>query len=260
MGTWIDFSRRNDPACPAGVVLFKEMLAKTAKLPDVICFWTKNPGRVAALYGEVVTELRAKGVTFLAQVTMNPYYDLLEPGAPRAGDDVQAVYSLNLLSDLLGGPNHIRLRFDPIIKGFTTLRMFSQHCFIARLARINHTAVNFLVPEYKDVGQALIRLGIPAEGFSNQDKEDVLDKLYQHAQGFGIDLAVCAESSRFATAGILRARCADPDWVRAVGVQASFTTRPSRPGCGCCYSADWGEYRSKGGYVCPHQCVYCYAK
>jgi DNA repair photolyase len=34
----------------------------------------------------------------------------------------------------------------------------------------------------------------------------------------------------------------------------------SRKGCGCFYTHDWGEYPSKGGYPCPHKCLYCYAK
>lgn len=253
---WIDYTRRNDPACVEGLHIFKEKLLHN-KRPTVLCFWTKNPKLVGELYGNIIAELRKGGTTVLAQVTINPgYQEKMEPGIK------EKFWDMGEFIRLLGGPEHIRLRFDPIIKGFTTPAMFQEHCRIAKNWGIKRTTVNFMVPEYKNVGKLLAKQGLAVGSFSKEEKIKILKYLVVTAQKYGLEVAACAETAGFASEvpGLIPAKCADPDWAKALGAEGQFKGHPSRKGCGCCYSDDWGVYHNSGGYRCPHQCLYCYAK
>lgn len=260
MSVWIDYTRRSDPACREGLRLLEARLAgcrASGRWPDVLCFWTKNPAFIAGRYAPLIRELQANGTLVLAQVTLNPgYQPLLEPRVDPAWWE-----GLGPLVGMLGD-GAVRLRFDPVVKGFTTPAMFRRHLEIARRFGITHTVVNFLVPSYKGVGRLLAARGLPAEEFAQEEVARILARLVEMGARYGVRVAACAEWSHMAAAveGLGRASCSDPEWAAALRPGLEFSLHPSRKGCGCCYTEDWGLYRSRGGYRCPHQCLYCYAK
>ncbi|MCL6478139.1 MAG: DUF1848 domain-containing protein [Peptococcaceae bacterium] len=192
----------------------------------------------------------------LAQVTVNGYSSVLEPGAKPEYTDLKE------LIKLLGSPKHVRARFDPIIPGFTTMGHFKRHLKKITSCGINHTTVNFMVPSYKKVGETLNQKGIEWYEATDERKAEILTGMLELATEYGVNIAACAESAGLAKTvpGILPARCADPTWPMNLGVPLSFKKHPSRKNCGCVYSDDWGQYFSRGGYKCPVQCLYCYAK
>ena len=252
---WVDFSRRNDPAHKAGVGLLKETInAKGA--PGVLCFWTKNPKGIADLYGDVIRRLQELGTLVLAQVTVTGYGRILEPGVPNP--------ELEGLVSLLGS-EAIRLRFDPIIKGYTKPEHFHKCLGVAQNYGIQEIIVNFMVPSYKDVGCTIKRvLGINPINPTKEDMLSVLDKIRSMTPE-GIRLRACAEThftlGKDKPEWLGNASCADPIWAKTVKPSlANILGRGSRKGCGCCYSDDYGQYASNGGYKCPHGCIYCYAK
>lgn len=251
---WIDYTRRSDPAHPAGVERLKAKLGQEG-YPRVFCFWTKAPKNVAVLYRELIAEMKQNGTMVLAQVTLNGYREL-EPGIRPE------FTALEDLVALLGDHKHVRARFDPIIPGYTTPGHFKRHLQVITEAGIEQTTINFLVPSYKDVGKILRKRKINFHEPIEQEKLDIANRLKEMADKYGVKVAVCAESAEIAKQipGILRARCADPEWAWNLDVKENFSRRPSRKGCGCVYSDDWGEYHSRGGYRCPHGCLYCYAK
>lgn len=250
---WVDYTRRNDPACPAGLERLMEILSKSVT-PRVLCFWTKAPAVVASLYGKLIQDLQKKGTLVLAQVTLNSYYEL-EPGVkPEYGHLLDFV-------QLLGGPEYIRARFDPIIPGYTTLKHFKTHLEKITSVGIKYTTLNFLVPTYHDVADRLRKKGVRFYTPSNEKKNEIIAKMAETAQKSGVSVAVCAETAFLAEAipGVLPAKCADGEWAVNLGVNENFKIRPSRKGCGCMYSTDWGVYPNhKQGYSCRHQCAYCY--
>lgn len=257
---WVDYTRRNDPACLAGLLNLREKLKK-GNIPDVFCFWTKNPKYIGQNYVDEIMYMKKNGTVVLAQVTINPgYQEKLEPGIKSDFWDMAE------LIKILGGPDHVRLRFDPFIDGFTTPEMFKKHCEIAKEYGIRHTTVNFLVPGYKDVREALLHIGIQIQDLPTEIKTKIykyiLRCMVDIAKEYSVEVAVCAESSELygKVYGILPAKCADPEWALNLGAKNISKGHPSRKGCGCCYSKDWGIYFNKGGYKCPHQCIYCYAK
>jgi hypothetical protein len=254
----VDFTRRNDPACLAAYQCFSGCLEKR-EAPSVLCFWTKAPNTVAAMYEKEIQMLQEQGTLVLCQTTLNlGGYRVLEPNITR--DAVK----LGKLISLLGSPKHIRARFDPIIFGFTTPKMFAEHCKYIAGYGITRTTVNFMVFSYKDIRDQFKAKGFPVAEPTLERKRRTLETISEIASRYNIEVAVCAETSAYAgqIPGILPARCSDPNWALSLLPDLSERVKghPSRKGCGCIYSDDWGIYRNKGGWSCPHQCIYCYAK
>lgn len=86
------------------------------------------------------------------------------------------------------------------------------------------------------------------------------------AESYGIELQGCAELNAEDiykdVPKLIRSGCADKDWAIKLKpeLEGVLKVKPSRPGCLCCYDADWGMYASNGAPRCPNKCEYCYAK
>lgn len=251
---WVDYTRRNDPAHPEGVSILEENLEKRGR-PKVLCFWTKAPHKLCRLYSRHIRELQERGTLVLAQVTLNHYREM-EPGISEEDR------TLTELAALLG-PSSMRLRFDPIIVGYTTPDHFNRTVRSARAIGITRITTNFLVPRYKGVGALLKRRGFRIDQPTDERKAEILSKMLKMLDR-EVELAVCAETAHLVerVQGLKEASCADPTWAADVmpSLSGSFKAHPSRKRCGCFYSEDWGVYRNMGGYACPHKCLYCYAK
>lgn len=251
---WVDYSRRTDPAHKKGVKILQQKLKKDG-YPAVLCFWTKGPDLIYRLYKDIIKDMQAHGTLVLMQTTINGY--------KKMENISESVTRLDRIIKLLGGPEYIRLRFDPVIVGYTTPNMFLSTRLLACKHGIKHIIVNFLVPHYKGVGKLLKDEGFNIKNPSTKYKADIL-KWMRNETPEEIDIAVCAESNSLTNMvdGILPPACSDPNWAIQIKpeLKGTFNINPSRQGCGCCYDDDWGQYRSRGGYKCPFDCLYCYAK
>ena len=257
MSTWIDFTRRNDPVCKEAHMRLRHKMG-TEQFPEVLCFWTKNPAGLWNMYHREMEILIADSCIVLVQTTINPGYQAkLEPSVDAE------FWEMEKLVETLGSPQHIRGRFDPIIPGFTDFDMFVTHCTILKEYGITDTTVNFINPEYKDARAALATAGVGVESRTDDEKRSTLEEIVSIGREHDVAVHVCAETARFSgnVSGLRIASCSDPTWPEQLGYTGlEFKNRASRTGCGCCYSGDWGQYESGGGWKCPHQCVYCYAK
>lgn len=251
---WADFTRRHDPANGVFVKILSQRLLKRG-IPYILCFWSKAPARIATLYEEMIKKLQAKGALVLAQISLNGYDEVLEPGLTSA--DRQLGPLIRLLE-----PGAVRLRFDPIIPGFTTLTHYKLCLSRAREWGINHITLNFYerrINNHLRMSQA----GIDIMEAGLEGKKRFLESIL----GFtppGIHLALCAESSPLGAffPGLQKASCADPLWAMDLRKELSalsWEKHPSRKSCGCFYTEDWGAYPRKLGVECAHGCLYCYA-
>ena len=260
---WVDYTRRNDPASIYWVRRLEDLLQKQ-EAPHVFCFWTKNPGYIAAHYKSYIDHMKSQGTIVLAQVTYN-FYPELEPGVLKYAAGRAA--GLQKLIQVLGGPAYVRLRIDPIIMGYTTPKIIEQSLNTAYHNNIKNVTTNILVPGYKGVGQKLLNQNIIKASDLKPDNNRInkaFTTIVKIAQDRDIKVSACAETSGLVGVipGIDKAQCADPSW--ALGIKYNlpvvFKTKPSRKGCGCVYSADWGLYANQGAPACWGQCRYCYAQ
>jgi hypothetical protein len=255
---WVDYTRRNDPAQPFFVDHLKAKLEKHG-YPHVLCFWTKSPSKVATLYKDIIKDMQSHDCLVLLQTTINSYSSL-EPTLTE--DDIK----LDDLIPLLGSPEHIRFRFDPIIPGYTSIKHYTKVLELAKKYGVTRITTNFIVPSYKNVSSVLMKLNIRAYEATEMEKIDSLTPMVKLAADYGVSLVGCAELNRDGiidqVPGLIRSGCADFHWAEKLKPEYTglFRVKPSRPGCLCCYDDDWGLYKNNGAPACVHKCAYCYAK
>lgn len=254
--SWVDYTRRNDPSQPFFVERLKAQLLKYG-YPHVLCFWTKSPHLLATLYKDLIECMQRNDTLVLVQVTYNGYKEL-ENVSEKNTD-------LTSLVSLIGSKN-IRLRFDPIIPGYTTFSQFQNVVGIAEKFGIKRIITNFIVPEYKDVDKVLKETGVNILKITDEIKTKALEQMVDYCIVCNIELSGCAELNADGITnrvnGLIKAGCADMNWAIELKpeLEGKFKLNSSRKGCLCCYDKDWGLYRSNGAPECIHQCKYCYAK
>ncbi len=220
---------------------------------DGIVFWTKNIGPFLACLPEV----RARGIPFVVQYTINAYPPALETSVVDASRSVEHIKALH---DEYG-PRVPVWRYDTIVSTSLTTPAFHLRNF-ERLARAlegftDEVVVSF-AQIYRKTKQNMDRAAA-AFGFTWDDppaggKRALLAALAECARSYGFQVSVCGQRE-FLAEGIADARCIDPIRLGDVaGRLIPAAARGHREGCGCAQSRDIGEYDT-----CPHGCAYCYA-
>jgi hypothetical protein len=260
--TVIDISRRTDPGRIGAVwANLREVLAAHGA-PWVVQVWTKSVGGVLDLGGDTLRALVDAGATVTAQVTVTGLAgSLWEPAVPT-----DSLARLGDLAEVLGGPDHLTWRYDPILPTVHAPETF------ARLARevaaqgVTRAVINFVAPpgRYARVDRRLADLlpgwsdGMP--GYDDAWRLAVARETVAAAREAGLRLACCAESAGLAAGveGLHPAACGDGAWFAALSGRPAPAGRGrgSRPGCGCLRYFDVGNY---GHWSRCHRCAYCYA-
>jgi hypothetical protein len=206
--------------------------------------------------------LRRYGTTLAAQVTVTglggTVWEPMVPAEPFAGvADLMA---------LIGGPEHVKWRYDPVIPTMHQLDRFRRLAERARALGITRCVVNFIAApgRYKRV-DARLALMLPgwSEGMPRYDeawRAENAAQLVGAAADAGLTVAICAESAGLAgqVPGLRPAVCGDHDWFVALSGRdpGRAPASGSRPGCGCAAYFDVGLY---GQWRRCHRCLYCYA-
>jgi hypothetical protein len=265
--TYIDITRRTDPACvPRVWDNLREILHRHGP-PWIVQVWTKDVAGVLRLGGALLAELISAGTTATVQLTVTGLAGTVwEPGVPT---DVWR--DLPALLKIVGGPEHVAWRYDPIIPGVHTAERFATLAEEAARLGITRGVINFIAPpgRYRRVDERLASL-LPgwAEGMPGYDaawRRDTAQELVEIARnaagtGNAIALHCCAEYSALSAEvpGLGCAACGDYDWFVALSGRdpGQAPSTGSRPGCGCARYFDVGYY---GMWARCHRCAYCYA-
>jgi hypothetical protein len=260
--TYIDVTRRTDPARITRVWDNLNAVAQAYGAPWIVQLWTKDAAGVLAQGESVLRCLRRDGTTLAAQVTVTGLggtaWEPMVPAEPFAGvADLMA---------LIGGPEHVKWRYDPVLPTVHQLDRFRRLAEVARALGISRCVVNFVAApgRYKRV-DARLALMLPgwSEGMPGYDevwRAETAAQLVGTAADVGLTVAICAESAGLAgqVPGLRSAACGDHDWFVALSGRdpGRAPASGSRPGCGCAAYFDVGLY---GQWRRCHQCLYCYA-
>jgi hypothetical protein len=260
--TYVDVTRRTDPACIERVWDNLNAVTKVYGAPWIAQIWTKDAAGVLRRGGSVLRRMMRYGTTLAAQVTVTGLSETLwEPLTP-----VQAFAGVADLSSLMGGPEHVKWRYDPIIPTVHDVERFRRLADRAADLGVERCVVNFVAKpgRYKRVDARLSRV-LPgwSEGMPGYDEAwqiETLAQLVEVTGERGLALAVCAESAGLVDRvdGLLPAACGEYDWFVSLSGQnpGRVPTGGSRLGCGCAAYFDVGMY---GQRLRCHQCLYCYA-
>jgi hypothetical protein len=185
-------------------------------------------------------------------------WEPLAPADPFAG--------LDALIELVGGPDHVKWRYDPVIPTVHKLGRFRRLAKRATALGISRCVMNFVAEpgRYKRVDARLAGTlpgwdrGMP--GYDDTWRTTTATAMVKAARDMGLALAVCAESCDLGgeVAGLKPAACGDHGWFAEISGRdpGRVSGAGSRPGCGCAAYFDVGLY---GQRLRCHQCLYCYA-
>lgn len=262
-GTWFTERRR------AGEALFRTAFGTAGRASlraeDVggYLFWTKYAGR----FHGVLDELRAEGVPFAFQYTVNAYGPAIERRIPRLGlilDDICAVRSRLPARDCL------EWRYDPIVvsREHPVSWHAAQFDSLSRALRGVTKVVNVSIvePYVKTVrrmeaaSDVRYRQRDATRQWSHATLEHagsetalLLRELTGIALASGIELRACCNPEW----GITPSQCVSEALFDAWGDIAARirggAVRPSRPGCRCLAVVDIGMDNT-----CVGGCRYCY--
>ncbi|MFN2225997.1 MAG: DUF1848 family protein [Anaerolineae bacterium] len=260
--SYIDVTRRTDPARIARVWDNLNAVVRTYGAPWIVQLWTKDAAGVLARGGSMLRCLRRDGTTLVAQVTVTglggTVWEPMVPAEPFAGvADLMA---------LIGGPEHVKWRYDPVLPTVHQLDRFRRLAERARSLGITRCVVNFVAApgRYKRVDARLaLMLSGWSEGMPGYDeawRAETVAQLVGAAADVGLTVAICAESAGLAgqVPGLRSAACGDHDWFVTLSGRdpGRAPASGSRPGCGCAAYFDVGLY---GQWRRCHRCLYCYA-
>lgn len=216
-----------------------------------IVVWTKFPHAVLRLkqtlkrYQQVVVHCTITGLGGSA----------VEPGAPAPD---LAIAALPGLLDLLGEPERLTVRVDPLIQIRLPGRLFDNTDPRSLLSQIRATGCRRVVSSfavlYPKVKRRLLQLGGELIPLSSPDRITVAARINEHAQAIGLSVSGCCTPEFKAGA------CVDVGLISRLhpsGIVLPYR-KPSgqRPDCLCSTSTDIGWYAT---HPCQTGCLYCYA-
>jgi len=260
--TYLDVTRRTDPARVERVWDNLRTVVTSYGAPWIVQLWTKDAAGALGRGSNVLKRLRDAGTTLTAHLTVTGLggtsWEPLAPSTPFHG--------MEELIALLGGPDHIKWRYDPVIPTVHRLDVFRGLAEQAARLGITRCVLNFLVPpgRYKRVDARLSKTlqgwseGMP--GYDASWRAQTAAEIVEASNAFGLSVSVCAESAGLAgqVKDLRPAVCGDHTWFVDLSGRdpGRARTSGSRKGCGCAAYFDVGMY---GQWRHCHQCLYCYA-
>jgi len=234
-----------------------EEILRTKHPPSAVhtlVIWTKNP--VGLLENRSLRETVAGyGQLFVHCTITGMGNTILEPAAPPTEE---TLHSLRELIALVGSPERVRLRFDPIVhmvfpdgRKYSNLHHFRRIASVAGSLGIPAVIVSW-VELYSKVVSRLGREGVETEVLSDKDISREREYLLQECDSNRLKLLGCCVQ------GMESARCIDGALLarlHPLGLKCSVAkAKGQRALCTCTDSLDIGWYTP-----CSHGCLYCYA-
>jgi hypothetical protein len=198
--TYIDVTRRTDPARIPRVWDHLRAVVDTYGPPWIVQLWTKDAAGTLARGGSLLRDLRRAGTTLAAQVTVTGLggtgWEPRVPAEPFAG--------VADLVALAGGPDHVKWRYDPVLPTVHDPERFKRLAGRAAELGITRCVVNFVAApgRYKRVDARLSAVlpgwsqGMP--GYDGAWRAETAAHLVEIAGGWGLRVATCAESAGLA--------------------------------------------------------------
>lgn len=162
------------------------------------------------------------------------------------------------LIQLVGNPQRISWRFDPILHGERNGRSYSNFHFFPEIAKalapfgIMSCRVSWVSP-YKKVSARLAKKGWHLIQLSLKEQKEQAYQMAKEAQNYGMRIYFCA------MAGFPVSKCIDGSLLKELHPQQFDCSLEKAKGqrklCGCTESFDIGWYSLQ----CRHGCLYCYA-
>ncbi len=232
---------------------------RTRRLVGVV-FWTRHlkPFLPGGLLHDLVALKLANPIINLT-ITGLGGTDL-EPGAPSTDGAIEALPGL--VEAFHGEPWRIRWRFDPLLKGRSSIGSFTR--IATSMSELGVPTCTFSFPAYSslkgDLTPQFEQAGIPK--WQKTEQMAFLNAMVQISKDLGLSLLSCAQPENMALNPFVRpAQCIPKgllEWGEPQGQSLQLVKdRSQRTHCTCIESEDIGDYERDR---CLGGCVYCYSK
>jgi hypothetical protein len=219
-----------------------------------IVIWTKNP-RNMITEGPLKKTLKNYRQVFIHLTITGMGGGEFEPMIPPWDETIRMI---GPLIDLVGDPERITWRFDPIVevegreKSFSTFGLFPRLASAVSSWGIKTCRVSWVSP-YKKVLARLARKGWHLTPRDLRGRKDQANELEKVAGAHGMKVYFCAME------GFPVSHCIDGGLLSQIHPDGLSCSRDKARGqrqlCGCTESLDIGWYSLR----CKHGCLYCYA-
>jgi len=185
----------------------------------------------------------------------------IECGVPHPK---KALSQLDSLLKIVGRPERINIRFDPIVHWIEAGRTRTNLDFFEVLGKsLDSSGIRTLCFSYAQWYNKSKRRADKA-GFrycdpSDEEKKAKAAGLVAMARSWNIRLSSCSQNFLAAVEGVRPSSCIDGRTLQELHPHREDVSqrkdRSQRKECGCTESVDIGSYTQS----CPHCCLYCYA-
>ncbi len=237
-----------------------------------LVLWTKHP--IALLENplfEFLKKLKSKGIQLYIQLTVTGLGGavvgsktdgsdlMLEPNAPKYKD---SLLLLPKLIELVGKPERIRFRIDPILRVIdsnnriiSNLKYFPIIVENASKLGIVNFSFSFLEKNtHNKVDKHFDELGVAIAPPDENERLKTIQWMIELEQKYNINISACS------VPGLPISKCIDGDFLQSIHDNKLLTSNKKpfkRKLCGCTVSIDIGGWPPKKCYT---GCQYCYSK
>jgi DNA repair photolyase len=219
-----------------------------------LVIWTKAPGQLSE-HPELRRQIGEYPSVFVHVTITGMGGSPLEPRVPPARSSLAALPNL---VDLVGGPEHLAVRFDPVVhlqlpdgRLYSNLSHFEAVAEHAAGLGIRGMVVSWM-QVYRKVERRLAKVGVVAKVPASAGRAADTEHLRRVAERLGLELRGCC------VPGWPRGKCIDGALFQEIHPArercSQAKARGQRELCGCTHSIDIGWYSP-----CRHGCLYCYA-
>ena len=224
-----------------------------------LVLWTKHPQSLLVNpLNDYLLDLKSKGIQLYVQLTITGMGGtFVEPNAPTLEDSLAV---LPQVIDLVGKPERIRLRIDPLVRikdnnGNIISNYEDFSLIVERCSALGIKTFSFSFLEdgmHKKVNRRFDELGYTILAPTKDEREEFVEDINDIENRFGVKAYSCA------VPGLTTSACIDGLYLESlhdnIGANVSHKQPFKRALCGCTDSTDIGGLYRR----CGTGCIYCY--
>ena len=233
-------------------------------IPDdvhTVVLWSKNFANVIENHSGLRDALRKYAQLYCHFTITGLGGSFIEKGVPSYQT---CLLQLRDLVDIVGKPERITVRFDPIVYWKESAGLGTNLSFFEKMAPslhkngIKNIRISF-AQWYRKAVKRAAKHDFPYVDPPNEQKLADARFLVRVAQEWGLDLFSCSQDFLTEIPEIRPSSCIDGIFLRCLHPYGDAVStkkdKTQRAECRCTESIDIGSYTQ----FCPHSCLYCYA-
>ena len=226
-----------------------------------IVLWSKNYRNLVEDHFDLVDLLMKYDQIYIHFTITGLGGTFIEQAVPSSSE---ALLQLEPLIGIVGGPERISIRFDPVVfweergKIETNLRYFEE--LAPQLSSSGIRIVRFSFAQwYNKSRRRAEKHSFAYVDPSNDEKQENAQYLAEVASRWNLDLFACSQEFLTTVPGIKLSSCIEGSLLQKLHPFHELVSlkkdKTQRKDCLCTESVDIGSYTQ----FCPHCCLYCYA-